>query len=248
MDTTIIDTTFDFRSDTPAGQDPDTWSPTLARYHHILWNKALPSGKILELSTTKAPFYHYYASDNKDSCLSSDAVIPSFQYLSHISELVTSEELIEFETIGYTIGGMMVFPAHQVDRKWSINQARECTGRISDRFDLTVECIRQFYGRIDEPEIKNDDKKLNPLVEVLMRYRDFFRLFEDFCGYVEFFHLQNLVSADSSTVNFFLPFNGFDSPAKPQDWDEYHEHMANSIRFIESRNERIKNWATTHLR
>jgi integrase len=40
----MIDTTFDFRSDTPPGLDPDTYSPTLRRYHRLLWSKPLPSG------------------------------------------------------------------------------------------------------------------------------------------------------------------------------------------------------------
>lgn len=38
-----VDTTFDFRSDSPKG-DPDKYSPTLHRYHQLLWSKPLPSG------------------------------------------------------------------------------------------------------------------------------------------------------------------------------------------------------------
>ena len=36
-----IDSTFDFRSDTPPGKDPDARSPTLRRYHQLLWSKPL---------------------------------------------------------------------------------------------------------------------------------------------------------------------------------------------------------------
>ena len=39
-----VDTTFDFHSDTPAGKDPDKYSPTLRRYHQLLWSKDLPYG------------------------------------------------------------------------------------------------------------------------------------------------------------------------------------------------------------
>ena len=35
----LIDIAFDFRSDTPAGKDPDAVSPTLRRYHQHLWSK-----------------------------------------------------------------------------------------------------------------------------------------------------------------------------------------------------------------
>jgi hypothetical protein len=46
--------------------------------------------------------------------------------------------------ISYTIGGMMVFPGNAIDGKWTINQARGCLRKISDRFDLTLECIRRY--------------------------------------------------------------------------------------------------------
>ena len=37
----MIDTTFDFYSDS-YGKDPDVYSPTLKKYHKILWRKSLP--------------------------------------------------------------------------------------------------------------------------------------------------------------------------------------------------------------
>jgi hypothetical protein len=43
----MIDPTFDFPTD--AGGDPDTHSPTLRRYHRILWSKPLPGGTMFEL-------------------------------------------------------------------------------------------------------------------------------------------------------------------------------------------------------
>jgi len=234
-----IDTTFDFRSDTPGNKDPDTWSPTLCKYHHLLWSKALPNGGVLELTHDKAPFYHYHNSVLGEYWLSSDAVIPSFRYLPNISELASAEEVRDFETVGYTIGGMMVFPANQIERKWTLNQARGCTGRIRDRFDLTLECIRRYYV---------GSGGTNPLLAVIERYAGFFRLFQSFSGYVEFFHLQDLVSADCSAVNFFLPFDDFNSPAIPQDKGEYLEHRIRAVEFIEARNQRIRAWSAIHLK
>jgi hypothetical protein len=74
------------------------------------------------------------------------------------------------------MGGMMVFPGNQVDRKPTINVARGFHPRISDRMDLTLECVRRYYGQ--EP---------SPLAVTLGRYAGFFALFEDFQGYVDFF-------------------------------------------------------------
>jgi hypothetical protein len=50
-------------------------------------------------------------------------------------------------TITSTIGGTVLWPGNQINGKWTINQARGCTGRIADRFDLTVECIRGVSER-----------------------------------------------------------------------------------------------------
>ncbi len=58
-----IGTTYDFRSDTPTGKDPDTWSPTLCRYHKRLWGKRLPSGVVFDLAYKSAPFYLHHCSD-----------------------------------------------------------------------------------------------------------------------------------------------------------------------------------------
>ena len=124
-----IDITFDFRSDTPVpGKDPDVFSPTLSRYHKLLWSKPLPSGVVFELDVTAhPPFYLHHRSEVGEFWLSSDAVIPTFRRekrLSHIINQIPVEEREAFIGIGYTIGGMMVFPAIRVDGKMTINGAK----------------------------------------------------------------------------------------------------------------------------
>lgn len=186
----VIDITFDFRSDTPAGRDPDAFSPTLRRYHQFLWSKPLPSGAPFELDVNTPPYLHH-RSTLGEFCLSSDAVIPTFSReskLAHIIDQIPEVEREAFNRLGYTIGGMMVFPANRVGRKMTINMARGCHPRIKDRFDLTVECVRRHY--LDEQ---------SPLSDTLARYSDFFGLFGDFAGYVDFFHLQDLVSCALSS-------------------------------------------------
>ena len=113
------------------------------------------------------------------------------------------------------------------DRKMTINQAKGCHPRIRDRFDLTVECIRQHY-----------EGALNPLGEVLDRYDNFFALFGDFRGFVSFFFLNDLINDDSS-VEFFAPA----SPAIPGDLGTYLEYRRRSIEFIQARNKRIEQWS-----
>jgi hypothetical protein len=225
-----IDITFDFRSDTPPGRDPDAFSPTLRRYHQLLWSKPLPSGAPFELDVSTPPYLHHL-SEVGEFWLSSDAVIPAFareSRLAHIIDQIPDVEREAFSRIGYTIGGMMVFPANRVGRKMTINMARGCHPRIKDRFDLTVECIRRHYVG-----------ELSPLSEPLARYADFFGLFGDFAGYTDFFHLQDLVNEAARTVRFFTPFEDFSASPLPETLDAYVVYRQRAIEFIESRNRRI---------
>jgi hypothetical protein len=227
---TQIDITFDFRSDTPPGRDPDVFSPTLRRYHKRLWSKPLPSGAMFELVDTTSRVYLHHRSLLGEFWLASDTVVPSFRKerrISHILEQIP-EAIVSFNAIGYTIGGMMLFPGNKVDRRMTINAARGCHPRIKDRFDLTVECIRRYY--LEEE---------SPLSATLARYGDFFRLFGDFRGYVEFFLLQDLVTEDFSAVRFFAPFEGFKSWPVTETMAAYLEYRERAICFIQARNQRL---------
>jgi len=55
----MIDTTFNFYSDA-TGPDPDRSSPTLRRYHRLLWSKELPNGKLFTLSEERVDTYLYH--------------------------------------------------------------------------------------------------------------------------------------------------------------------------------------------
>lgn len=229
-----IDTSFDFRSDTPGWPeaDPDAKSATLRRYHKLLWSKPLPSGAPFTLDDTRRGTYLYHRSDLGEFWLGSDAVMQTFTRwpeMHHITGELSAAENEEFYALGYTIGAIMVFPGNQVDRKYTLNQARGMNKwKIADRMDLTLESIRRHYAR--EP--------IGPLGETIERYTDFFALFGDFRGYVDFFHLQDLAE-NRGTVRFFMPFENFGASALPRDVEEYRTFRTNSIEFITARNRRI---------
>ncbi len=92
-----IEITFDFRSDTPPGKDPDTFSPTLRRYHQLLWSKPLPGGSRSSSESTGPPYYLHHRSELGEFWLSSDAVVPSFRWLALIVEQVPEVEREEFK-------------------------------------------------------------------------------------------------------------------------------------------------------
>jgi hypothetical protein len=117
---------------------------------------------------------------------------------------------------------------NRIGRKMTINGARGFHPRIKDRFDLTVECIRRHYRKED-----------SPLSDTLARYADFFALFGDFRGYVEFFLLQDLVTEDFSAVKFFTPFDDFIPWPLPQTTEAYRAYKQHALDFIGARNRRI---------
>jgi hypothetical protein len=223
-----IDIAFDFRTDA-GGKDPDMHSPTLRRYHKVLWSKQLPSGESFDLSSSMRGAYLHHRSELGEFSLSSDAVMQTFTKwpaLKPITDQFLEPDNEAFRTTANTIGAMMIFPGNQIDRKPTINQARGLNRSIADRFDLTLECIRRHYSA-----------GVSPLAPALSRYANFFALFSDFRGYVNFFLLEDLVTAEG--VKFFMPFDDFRPPSVPKDVRTYNEYRRRSIEFIDARNQRI---------
>ena len=227
----LIDINFDFRRDTPEGKDPDTFSRTLRTYHKYLWSRPLPNGTLFTLDDTKPGVYLYHQSDLGEFFLSSDSAINSFskwKRMTHIINLLNRDELEEFRRLGYSMGGMIIFPSNRVDGQHTINMARGVNKLISDRIDLTLECIRRHYNG-----------ESSPLAETLALYAGFFSLFGSFQSYVQFFLLQDLVNETFSTVKFFIPFDDFKTPAIPVTLTEYLTYKNKAIIFISARKQRI---------
>lgn len=225
----IIDINFNFYSEAKNG-DPDLSSPTLRKYHKILWSKPLPNGKIFELSDNKKGAYLYHKSELGEFFLSSDAITHS--YINHKRKQwllkQIPKDVEELENAGGTIGAYTIFPSNRIDGKNSINQERGVNKFIDDRFDLTLECIRLFY--LGEK---------SPLYETLLRYKNFFDLFDNFIGYVQFFLLEDLLD-ENNEIKFFLPFDNFKTRPGFSNVDQYLLYKENVMNFIRARNKRIE--------
>ena len=120
-----------------------------------------------------------------------------------------------------------MIPANQVNRKPTINVARGMNRTISDRLDLTMECIRRYYLG-----------QRSPLYDCLSRYDSFFRLFGSFRGYIEFFLLDDLVNSDDS-IRFMHPFEEFGKNVLPANLEEYNSYREKTLEFVNQRNARI---------
>lgn len=225
----MIDLNFHFQTDSH-GKDPDKHSPTLKKYHKILWSKTLPNGKQFLLRDDKPSSYLFHESELGQFYLGSDAI--SHSYRGHKRKRWLTQQVPEavyqLYSAGSTIGAYIIFPNNRIDNKQTINGARGCNAKIDDRFDLTLECIRRFYLEIP-----------SPLHDVLSRYRDFFGLFGDFRGYVDFFLLQDLVAEDYREVKFYLPFDDFVSAPAFHCVNDYLIYQERVIDFINKRKSRI---------
>ncbi|MDR0473960.1 MAG: hypothetical protein LBH43_09870, partial [Treponema sp.] len=212
--------------------DVDKGSATLRKYHKILWSKSLPNGDIFSLNDNVENVYLHYKTETQEFFLSSDSIVHTYskwKRTENIIKQIPENEINDFLKIAYTIGGYIIFPSNRVNNFTTINQERGTNQNIDDRFDITLECIRRYYNN-----------KKSPILETLQRYDNFFKLFNDFRGYCDFFLLQDLTLENYSKINYFLPFNGFEQNQYPKTVDEYMEYKKNSIKFNKNRNKRIE--------
>lgn len=222
-----IDIDFDFRLDSKCG-DPDKDSKKLYEVHKFLWSKELPNGKHFKLEIIGGSYDRFLIKNNLIMNMSSDRMCPHYdgKYNNKFSNLLTDIELEELKFKVRTIGGHIIFPAHKKNG-FTINQARGVSRIICDRFDLTLECIKRFY--------RNEE---SPLFKILLNYKDFFDLFIDFKGYVDFFYLQDFINQQGK-IEFSLPFDNFNRTPLPQTVYEYKQYKNHTIELMNRRNERI---------
>jgi hypothetical protein len=227
-----LDVGFRFYNDTPPGMDPDSHSPTLRRYHKLLWSKYLPNGKRFELEDAHPGSYLYHKSCAGEFFLTSDAITHSYRKSKRISHIINEVPTHTVDSVfenGSTIGAYTIFPGNRIDNKPTINSARGLNSKILDRFDITLECIRRYYIGIE-----------SPLSNVFQRYSDFFSLFQDFRGYVDFFLFQDLVATDYSSIKFHLHYECFEGSPLPNNKEEYLLYSERTVNFIRARATRMK--------
>lgn len=224
-----FDITYDFRTDC-GGKDPDSGSPTLRRYHRLLWSKKLPNGETMKLTHDNGGYLKWksfeFASDQMANGLYFKRAKKTVSKLKNL--LRDYDAFIEdYEHKVWTIGGEIIFPVHGN----SMNQMRGTNAYIMDRWDLTLECIRRFYNGED-----------SPLVGVLDRDRDFYELFVDFKGYVDFFFLQDCVSPDYGSVIFWLDdYSLAKTLPLPKTAGEHLVWFEKNMQFVQNRATRMKN-------
>ena len=138
-----VDVTFSMRSDSRS-IDPDdlrTGSPTLRKYHRLLWSRPAPgtAGEALEWHADSNRVYLWHESARlgrfalgSDTIATSHSAYSRFPVSSLYKEL-EPERRERFHRTCSSIGGYIVFPVH----RQSINQRRG-GAPLCDRFDLAT--------------------------------------------------------------------------------------------------------------
>lgn len=198
----------------------------MKQYHKLIWSRLLPNGKVFDLVDTDSRAYLKFIDGQEEIKLSSDTIINSYtltKRLSHLTEQYPKQLIEDYIKLGYSVGGFLLYPSYRVNKKMTINGAKGTNAKIRDRFDLTLECTRLYYLG-----------QQSPLFDTFNRYKNFFDLFKDLNGYVDFFYLNDLLNQDGS-IKFFLSFNGFHGfheDGFPKDFDQYKQYMERSFETI----------------
>jgi len=232
-----IDINFDFQAETLDKngnfRDSDKFSPTLQEYHRILWSKKLPNGQLFDL-TKISDNRLYHKSKLGEFYVSSDwgvATMNGWQRTKAFITDVDPHEIEEFERLVITIGARIIWPSNKINNLPTINGARGMSYYIGDRLDLTLESLRRYY--LDEP---------SPLSTTFNRYANFFSLFNDFKGYIDYFLMQDYVSDDYKQALVAPPYDGFKTSPIPTSKSQYVEYMNFSKGLINKRNARIQKY------
>ena len=180
----------------------------------------------------KTGAYIYHKSELGEFFLGSDAITNSYKHHKSKQHLIKEleKDVEELFKAGSTIGAYIIFPNKKINGLQTINQVRGINKFIDDRFDLTLQCIKLFY-----------EEKESPLYITLKAYESFFKLFETFQGYTNFFLLNDLVD-DKYNIKFFLLFSNFNSKPILSNKEQYLTYKNNALNFIKLRNQRIINY------
>jgi len=142
---------------------------------------------------------------------------------AHNRPVPPEEEHEAFRTIGYTIGGMLVFPGNRsrasgpstkpaaAPRRSRIGSVSPLSASDGTTHARAVLLERHWRG------ITSSSRSLRTLAGMWIL-------------------LQDLVTADYSAVTFFMPFDDFSTPSVPMSGDAYKEYRRLSIEFVEARN------------
>ena len=231
-----------YKDSSGKGRDPDKYSVELGEAHCKIWTKWGRLGFL-----TRNPYNKLSSSIlGVDSVFTPDSITNSFRNSNRLIKGYGTKEKTLISNFGeevgalidryvetdYTIGSSIIFPVSINGKpiRWTMNIARGLSSKVHDRIDYTLECIKRYYdGNLD-----------NPLQSAIERSSEFFKLFEGFNDYVDYFFLNDLLD-ESGNVKSFTGKIDFSSPF-PLTKEDYIAYLTNTMEFVRKRNERMLKW------
>ena len=255
--------------------DPDAYSEKLYKFHKFLWNKReqrsvevkwknyIPAYELndetfrLGSDSIINIYWHRTSVDMPDKNIKNnrsalEGKIGELEnskddrenkrfYSEHYS--LYKEFIWHYLQYANTIGGFVVFPRHENP---TINTKRGF-GKIGDRFDLTLECIKRYYK--DKERSKTN---YNPVFSTLNNEhieedKYFFGMFKTFENYAKFFCLsgeRNWVNENGQVLNLFdntsLDNYDFSQEPLPTKADQWWTFYDNIMKRLDARNKQIE--------
>ena len=228
-------------------KDPDKYSKGLGEAHCTLWSS---KNKLKNLQWT--PYNKLITViDGVEFIFTPDSITNSFKdsdrlvkgcgkkekeviknYSQNVQRLIK-----EYVDTDYTIGSSIIFPIsiNGESIKYTMNIARGMSAKVHDRIDYTLECIKRYYEKTDD----------NPLIKAIEKSGAFFKLFNSFKEYVDFFFMNDLID-ESGNVIGFTGLIDFNNPF-PKTSEEYMTYLKNTMSFVEKRNRRIQEYVDKYI-
>ena len=163
--------------------------------------------------------------------MSADYIGPSIYWAEKCG--CSKETFLNILNVGRTIGGHIVWPRGKGE---TVNQARGGDKTFYDRIDWTLfvlkeycECQKDKQAAVKLIQQKYPQIETNRYTEVLdaiERYSDWFREFEEFPIFCDWFLLRDSFVNESYDIIWMAPAN----PMLPEDYDGYVQKCLDAIR------------------
>lgn len=220
-------------------QDPDVVSERLYNdLCKIFNNSNLGKKYTFQKTHHSSRLYLQFDQDyNHELCV--DYIGPSranaFSYLNGGNE-EKANRIGEFLLTSRTIGGHVLWPAHQINRNMTINQIRGRKHGIYDRIDITLAELQHFYNTNGNGIAEFSQ----PLYDAFKRYKwffdDCFGSFENFTDCMKlnmFLQNGNVISLTDSNVKngIFTYVSNNNADFKPSNYLNFIENCTELIRI-----------------
>lgn len=167
----------------------------------------------------------------KNHLMSADYIGPSVYWAENRG--CSKETILNILNIGRTVGGHIVWPRGKGE---TVNQARGGDKTLYDRIDWTLFVLKAYYKckkdkqaaekLIQQKYPQIETNRYTLVLDAIDRYFDWFREFEDFPDFCDWFLLKDSFVNELYDIIWMAPAN----PMRPEDYNGYVQNCLDAIR------------------